>query len=139
MVNINNLTGLGMAPFLASEVSAQADALAFNLLQSGVSATGTTIGTALALYADICLVKSSHASTNDGVQLRTPTTNKRTQVVINASAIGGAGASTLKVYPPTGGRINSGTVNTAFSVPAGSTGAQTFYAISDLDYYKQDQ
>jgi len=39
------------------------------------------------------------------------------------------------VYPPTGGRINEGTVNAALSIPANSVTAEVFYAVNALDYY----
>lgn len=125
-----DLTGaihLGMPPALAKIVGSE-------VVQSAARAAGTAISTATALTGDICLVTSCHASVNDGVQLRSPSRGAQ-QVVINRSGSGANGASILKVYPPTGGRINEGTVNAALSIPANSTTAEVFYAVNSLDYY----
>lgn len=124
------LAHLGVPPRVAQ-------ALVYDKIQSAVAATGTTIGTAAALTGDVCLVTSCHASVNDGVQLRSGTLSRQ-QVIINRSGSGANGASALKVYPPSGGRINEGTVNASVTVPAVSVGAEIFYSVNALDYYRHN-
>lgn len=129
-MNKVQLARLGVPPRVAQ-------ALVYDNIQSAVAAAGTAIGTATPLTGDVCLVYSVHAGVNDGVQLRAGTL-ARQQVVINRSAAGANGASALKVYPPTGGRINEGTVNASVTVPAVSAGAEVYFSVNALDYYRHN-
>lgn len=76
---------------IEAEDAAQRDAWT---CQSAVAATGSVLSQALATTGDIVHVYSSYASMNDGVALRTGTSTKRRQIVINR------GGANLKVYPP---------------------------------------
>ena len=89
--------------------------LAFNLGgigATGLTATGSTQGTALALPADINAFTTVAAST--GTIL--PSMNQGDSVVISNQ-----GANALSVYPPVGGTINALSANTAFSQTAAKT------------------
>jgi len=93
-------TGLG--------VPATADTAA-----TGLTATGTTQGTALALTTETSDVTTVAANT--GVILPAYVQTGARFVVRNR------GANTLKVYPPTGVAINALGANVAYSIPFGGT------------------
>ena len=73
-------------------------------VQTGISAAGTTQGTATALVADINLVNTVAASS--GVQLYNGMIGD-SQQVFNDQAL-----TSLTVYPPTSGTINQMSANT---------------------------
>lgn len=74
---------------------------------TGLTATGSTQGTALALTSNFSIFGTVAASTGCVVS------GDKDSFIYNG------GAQTLSVYPPVGFSINGTTVNTAFSVPAG--------------------
>lgn len=87
---------------------------------TGLSAAGSTQGTATALTAGINMVSTVAAST--GVKLLTPTIAGVWQLVYNG------GANPLNVYPQTSGTINSLSANTPIILAPAT--AVTFYAAS---------
>ncbi len=100
MAIAQRLVGLGTAPALATNIIGD--------VSSGLTATGSTQGTALALSSVINEVSTVSAST--GVRLM-PDMSPGDMIHVHNS-----GASTLSVYPPTGESIQSGAANAAFSV-----------------------
>lgn len=74
-------------------------------MKTGVTAAGATQATATALTHDHTKIGTAAAST--GVILRK---------IAGMQTVYNGGASTVSVYPPVGGTINSGAANAAFSV-----------------------
>jgi hypothetical protein len=91
---------------------------------NGLTATGNSQATALALSADINYVTTVAAST--GVIL--PPMNPGDSINIYNK-----GANTLAVYPPVGGAINSVATNGAYNV-ATTTPYAELYCITPLIY-----
>lgn len=89
---------------------------------AGLTATGTTQGTALALTSDINGVTTT--ASGSGVIL---SSSQREVVVANA------GANALSVYPPSGAQINALGTNNPFSVAAGQVGR--FFSSSATQWY----
>lgn len=90
----------------------------------GISAAGSTQGTATSITADINVVTTTAAST--GVVLPTPTAG-RSMTVINR------GANALAVYPASGGTIDGLAANAAFTLPV--NGSMTFSASTTTQWY----
>lgn len=103
--SLKNIMGAGVAPLVAQQINGTAtDAL---------TATGSTQGTALACPSDNNVFTTVAASTG---------------CVLPASpapgdeiAVANLGANALSVYPATGGAIQTGATNAAFSVASGKT------------------
>lgn len=85
----------------------------FVTANSAVAATGSNQAGAKPLVDDLNVVTSSTASTADGVVLPRWPLNQRVMVVNTT-------ANTVKVYPPTGGKINGKTADAAVSLLATS-------------------
>lgn len=94
-----DLIGIGVPPGMAQGIGGQG--------ATGLTATGSSQGTALALVASNNQVTTTAAST--GVIL--PAVQGGEEVWVY-----NGGASSLSVYPPTGAAINSGAANAAFAV-----------------------
>ena len=94
-----DLIGLGVSPAMAQGIGGQG--------ATGLTAAGTTQGTALALAASNNVVATT--ALNSGVIL--PAVQGGEEVWIY-----NAGANTLAVYPPTGAAINSAAANAAFTL-----------------------
>lgn len=86
---------------------------------TGLTATGTTQGTALPLPADVCYFTTVAA--NSGCIL--PAANAG-----DAGTIFNGGASSLNVYPPVGGAINKLGANAAY-VLATATPSTDWYCV----------
>lgn len=82
----------------------------------GLTATGSTQGTALALPTDFNVFTTVASST--GAIL--PATGINIQVTDTIIVVN-HGANALAVYPPVGGTISTGATNASLSVPAGKT------------------
>lgn len=82
----------------------------------GLTATGSTQGTALALPSDFNQFSTAAAST--GAIL--PATGFQYQITDTIIVVN-HGANALTVYPPTGGTIGTASANTGFSVASGKT------------------
>jgi hypothetical protein len=115
MITVSDTGTINLAPsggFVAFGVS------------TGISAAGSTQGTATALTRPINVV--STVSSGQGVVMPTTTAGMRI-VIINTSA------TALNVYPATGGAINAGATNAAYSLAAG--GRLEFVATSTTQWY----
>lgn len=83
---------------------------------SGLTATGSTQGTALALPSDFNIFTTVAASTGSIL----PATGYQYQVTDTIIVVN-HGANAMNVYPPTGGTIGTAAANTALAVPSGKT------------------
>ena len=115
------IVGAGLPPLNATQIAGD--------LQTGVTAAGTTQGTAASVYGDNVVVTT--AASSSGVILSGPAFGPGDDVFITNQ-----GANTLSVYPPVGGQINALGANAAFSIAAGkqtffrSVGGNQFYAMA---------
>jgi hypothetical protein len=97
-------------------------------VDSGLTAAGTTLATALALNAHVNVVTTTAASS--GVSLPANRSISAPVVVVNE------GANSLSVYPPSSTTaINGGSAGAAFAVGAGKTA--TFWPIGSDNYVAQ--
>lgn len=104
----SNLMGSG-CPALQAQASVGIPA-------TGLTAAGSTQGTALALPSDFSVFSTVGASTGTVLPATGPQCNLGDSfIVINH------GANSLSVYPPVGGKIANGTTNAAFAVAATKT------------------
>jgi hypothetical protein len=103
MTTLRNLMGTGSSPL-------NAQAMATGILSNSLTATGNSQGTALMLPSDFCVFTTVGAST--GAIMPSNCLPGDWFTVVNH------GASTLSLYPPTGGTIANGSANAAFSVAA---------------------
>ena len=106
MTTLRNLMGTGTAPLAAQ-------ATATGILANTLTATGNSQGTALALPSDFNVFTTVASST--GAIMPSNCLPGDWFTIVNH------GASTLSVYPPTGGKIANGSANAAFSVAATKT------------------
>jgi len=90
----------------------------------GISAAGTTQGTATALTKEINVVNT--VASGAGVVL--PAAVAGMVIIVNNTS-----ANTLAVYPTSGGIINSGLTNAAYSHVSGAS--LQYYAISSAQWY----
>lgn len=99
----NNLTGVGVSPNQALQQ--------VGTVTNSLTATGTTQADAYALgLTDYNIFTTVAAST--GARLPSTMSAGDEMWVVNY------GASTLSLYPPTGGKINNGSANAAISITA---------------------
>jgi hypothetical protein len=94
---------------------------------SGLTALGSGQSTAFPLIPGAAHEFTTVASSTGAILPVPPKGPPVTVVVTNA------GASTLSVYPPSGGTVAGGGTNAAYSLTAGNSA--TFYASSLLNYY----
>ena len=94
-------------------------------ITTGISAAGSTQGTATALTKEINVVSTVSSGAN-GVVL--PTASAGIVLIINNTS-----ANTLSVYPATGGAVNSGSTNAAYSHVSGAS--IQYYATSGTQWY----
>src|SRR6478609_6592597 len=83
---------------------------------TGLTAAGSTQGTALVLPSDFNVVTTTAAST--GVIL--PAVSSQIQVTDTIIVVN-HGANALTVYPPVGGKVQVGAANAGLSVASGKT------------------
>ena len=91
---------------------------------TGITASGTTQGTATAISTSYNIVTTTPSGT--GVILPTATTGMKV-IVVNK------GANTLNVYPGTGAAIDGASTNTAVTIPTGTS--VTYEASSSTQWY----
>lgn len=101
--NTADMLGCGMPGLFVSTISGNT--------QDGLTAAGSTQGTALALPGDNNVITTAAASS--GVRLKANPAPGDEVIVANL------GANAVSVYPATGGAINSLSANAAFSVGSG--------------------
>lgn len=110
-----NLMGAG-CPALQAQASV-------GMAQTGLTALGNSLGTALAAPSDAMVFTTVAAST--GVSL--PTDASRTPNLFDTFIVVNHGANTLSVYPGTSaGKIANGSAGAAFSVAATKTATFTY-------------
>ncbi len=100
MALVGNLMAFGVQGFAAQAIVGD--------VANNLTAAGSTQGTALKLSAVNNIVTTAAAST--GVQV--PATGP-----VDSVTVVNLGANALSVYPVTGGTIQGGAANAAFSVP----------------------
>ena len=110
------LTGSGAAPQLAQVIT--------GTKTTGITATGSTQGTAQLISDDWNVITTAAAST--GVLLRSDLSQGDSQVVVNY------GANSVTVYPPVGGAINNGSANAGVAVAA--NGNAIFTCLDSLNF-----
>lgn len=93
-------------------------------VSAGLTAAGTTQGTALSITSSLNTVTTVAA--NSGVVLYSSQSIGPPQVVYNG------GANTLNVYPPSGGKINQLTTNIAIILPTNT--AAMFWRASSTQW-----
>jgi hypothetical protein len=93
---------------------------------TGLTAAGTTQGTALVLTGANSLQEVTTAASGTGVVLPTSTTSASVSVI-------NRGANAIIVYPASGATINGQAANTGFTLPA--NGAITFQGKSTTAWY----
>lgn len=96
---LSKIVGSGQSGSSAQYISGDA--------QSGVTATGSTQGTAYQLTADNTAFSTVAASTGAILQAGSPG---------DETFVYNGGANSLTVYPPVGGTINNLSANTGFAV-----------------------
>ena len=120
MTTVANLMGSGISGLAAN-------AIATGFLSNSLTATGSTKADAYAITKDFS--RFTTAGSGTGAILPTKCTVGDQYVVANM------GASTMALYPPSGGTINSGSTDAALSIGAKKTAlvicvdALTFVAI----------
>lgn len=97
-------------------------------VETGITATGTTQGTAYVLSKDINVVSSSNTGVADGVVLPTISGGGYRITVINQDAV-----DTVEVYPSGAGQINSLGVGISYTLAPGAR--LDFVAISTIQWY----
>lgn len=114
------------ANLMGSGNSALCAQASVGMLTASATATGSNQATALLMPTDLVVFTTVAAST--GTILPATALPGDTYVVVNH------GASSLSVYPPTGGKVGNGSTNAAFAVGVNKTayfmniGANTFSA-----------
>lgn len=109
MTTKSNLMGTGSSGLAA--------VAAVGIPSTGLTATGNSQGTALLCPSDFCVFGTVASST--GTILPSNLTIGDFYTVVNH------GANSLSVYPPTGGKISTGSVNAALALASGKTGYYT--------------
>ena len=110
MPTLNNLLGSGNSP-----LTCQAS---LGIPSTGLTATGNSQGTALAAPSDFMVFTTVAASTGVILPATVPTGPVN---ITDSYVVVNHGANTLSVYPPSGGKVGTGSTNAAFSVASGKT------------------
>ena len=127
---VNDVSGIPMISVDAGgniQLAASGGFVAYGVT-TGVTAAGSTQGTATALTRPITVVSTVSSGAN-GIILPTVPAGTRI-IIVNTSA------NALNVYPPTSAIINSAAANAAYSQPAGarleyfSTSATQWYTLN---------
>ena len=103
MAAVENLMAGGIPASVAKQIGLEAPA-------TGLTATGTTQATALALVSNFAIF--STVAANSGCLV----SGDKDSVIVNG------GVNPLTVYPPVGMNFNGGTTNAGFTVTNGKTG-----------------
>lgn len=111
------LTGSGVPPLAAITIGGG--------VTSNITATGTTQGTAQLVTDDVNVVTTTGSGA--GVILRGDLGQGDSQDVVNI------GSNGLAVYPPTGGKINNGTLNASITLNQNKAG--TFRTWDGSNFY----
>jgi len=122
-----NLTTSGVVAATGNVTGGNLVATSYHIrsITTGISAAGSTQGTATALTKEINVVSTVSSGAN-GVVL--PTAVAGMVLIVNNTS-----ANTLNVYPATGGAVNSGSTNAAYSHVSGAS--IQYYATSSTQWY----
>ena len=124
ITSVGTLTSLTVSGNIAAQANVNMSGYVIRSVGTGISAAGTTQGTATAITKEMNVV--STVAIGAGVILPTA-------VAGMAITITNLSANTLLVYPHSGGDINGGAANAAYSQPAGAT--LQFIAPTTTDWY----
>lgn len=125
--NVGNLgtSGLIVASGNISGANVVATSYHIRSITTGITAAGSAQGTATGLTKEINVVSTVSSGAN-GVVL--PTAVAGMVLIVNNTS-----ANTLNVYPATGGAVNSGSTNAAYSHTSGAS--IQYYATSSTQWY----
>ena len=126
-VSGGNLTTSGVVAATGNVSGGNLVATSYHIrsITTGITAAGSTQGTATALTKEINVVSTVSSGAN-GVVL--PTAVAGIVLIVNNTS-----ANTLNVYPATGGAVNSGSTNAAYSHVSGAS--IQYYATSSTQWY----
>jgi hypothetical protein len=126
-VSGGNLTTSGVVAATGNVSGGNLVATSYHIrsITTGISAAGSTQGTATALTKEINVISTVSSGAN-GVVL--PTAVAGIVLIVNNTS-----ANTLNVYPATGGAVNSGSTNAAYSHVSGAS--IQYYATSGTQWY----
>lgn len=125
--NVGNLGTAGLIVATGNVTGGNLVATSYHIrsITTGITAAGSTQGTATALTKEINVVSTVSSGAN-GVVL--PTAVAGMVLIVNNTS-----ANTLNVYPATGGAVNSGSTNAAYSHVSGAS--IQYYATSGTRWY----
>jgi hypothetical protein len=125
--NVGNLGTAGLITATGNVTGDNLVATSYHIrsITTGITAAGSTQGTATALTKEINVVSTVSSGAN-GVVL--PTAVAGIVLIVNNTS-----ANTLNVYPATGGAVNSGSTNAAYSHVSGAS--IQYYATSGTQWY----
>ena len=125
--NVGNLGTAGLIVATGNVTGGNLVATSYHIrsITTGITAAGSTQGTATALTKEINVVSTVSSGAN-GVVL--PTAVAGIVLIVNNTS-----ANTLNVYPATGGAVNSGSTNAAYSHVSGAS--IQYYATSGTRWY----
>ena len=126
-VSGGNLTTSGVVAATGNVTGGNLVATSYHIrsITTGITAAGSAQGTATALTKEINVVSTVSSGAN-GVVL--PTAVAGIVLIVNNTS-----ANTLNVYPATGGAVNSGSTNAAYSHVSGAS--IQYYATSGTQWY----
>jgi hypothetical protein len=124
--NVTSVGSLSSLTVTGNISGANVSVVSYNIrsVGTGISANGSTQGTATVLTKEINVV--STVSAGQGVQLPAAVAGL-VIIVTNTSA------NTVNVYPPTGAAINAGSANAAYGHLAGAS--LQYFAVSSTQWY----
>ena len=125
--NVGNLGTAGLVVATGNVTGDNLVATSYHIrsITTGITAAGSAQGTATALTKEINVVSTVSSGAN-GVVL--PTAVAGIVLIVNNTS-----ANTLNVYPATGGVVNSGSTNAAYSHVSGAS--IQYYATSGTQWY----
>ena len=125
--NVGNLGTAGLITATGNVTGDNLVATSYHIrsITTGITAAGSTQGTATALTKEINVVSTVSSGAN-GVVL--PTAVAGIVLIVNNTS-----ANTLNVYPATGGAVNSGSTNAAYSHVSGAS--IQYYATNGTQWY----
>jgi cytoskeletal protein CcmA (bactofilin family) len=113
ITSVGVLTGLSISGSISSVTNITASGFVMHSAGVGITATGTTQGTATPLTKQINVITTSVVSTNDGVTLPAAAAGM-TCIVINTAV------ANVKVYPASGGYVDGLAQNNPFVLGPGA-------------------
>lgn len=109
--------GATYSELMGSGIAAEVAKLIGESRAAGLTAAGTTQGTATAIKSSVNTFTTVTTASAEGARLPT-----KSVVARDVFTVINNGAGILKVYPPTGGSINNGSTNAAIQIQSGGDG-----------------